>query len=385
MSYHDRAALGAIEIKSADPDPNEIVTKALADLTRAVDERIKAVETKAAVIDAIPARLDEIEAKVNRPGQTTKKDEPSEEVKSFGVYLRRGKEGLGDIETKTLRVSVDPQGGYMAPAEMSTEMLRDLIETSPIRSIASVRTTSASSVIYPKRTGITNGKWKGENQTREGSEPSFGQVEIVTKEINTYVDVSNQLLADSGGSADQEVRLSLADDFGKKEGLAFVSGDGVLAPEGFMTNADIAYTANGHATNLSADALITLMYALPTQYRRNGTWVTNSSTMAVIRKLKDGQNNYLWQPAYVAGQPETLLGRPLLEAPDMPDLASGTFPIAFGDFSSGYRVVDRQAMSILVDPYSQATNGITRIHATRRVGAAVITPAAIRKLKMATS
>lgn len=364
-------------------DPAGIVTKALGEFQTAIDDRLKAVEAKADTATLI-SRLDKLEAKANRPGATKTEADPDELVrKSFGTYLRFGSAAPAE-ELKALTVSSDTQGGYFAPAEMSAEFLRDLVEISPIRSVASVRSTGAPSVIYPRRTGITNAKWKGETQAQEASEPSFGQAEIVVREINTYVDISNQLLADSAGQAEAEVRLALADDFGGKEAKAFVLGNGVLEPEGLMTNADIAFTANGHATNLSADALITLLYALPATYRNAGSWAMNGTTLAVIRKLKDGQGNYLWQPAYQAGQPETILGRPVVEMLDMPDLASGTFPIAYGDFS-GYRIVDRVGLSVLVNPYILATNGLTRIHATRRVGGGVLQAAKFRKLKMATS
>ncbi|WP_081762777.1 phage major capsid protein [Xanthobacter sp. 126] len=356
------------EEKAAPVDVAALVTKALEPVTKGIGER-----------------MDKIEAKLNRPaGGERKDDEPAPELKAFRTYLRMGPNAPAD-EVKTLVVSSDPQGGYLAPAEMSTEFIRDLVEFSPVRSLASVRTTGSPSVQYPKRTGITNAKWKGELQASEASEPSFGQLEIVVKEVNTYVDISNQLLADSAGAAEAEVRLALAEDFGQKEGLAFIEGDGVLQPMGLLTDTGIGYTANGHATNLSADALITLMYALPAAYRQRGTWLMNGSTLATIRKLKDGQGNYLWQPSYAADVPETILGRPVVEAVDMPDVASGEHPIMFGDFATGYRIVDRLALSILVNPYIRATEGVTRIHATRRVGAGVVQAAALRKLKMATS
>lgn len=377
MTAHVRALEGAIELKDDGGSP-DVITKAIADLTQTVDERLKAVETKTA------DRLDKVEAKLNRPAVHTKAQDDNEtsvETKAFASYL-----ALGDRapETKTLRVSSDPAGGYFAPAEVQAEFIRNLVEFSPIRGIASVRATTAPSVIYPTRTAITNAKWRGETAASEGSEPSFGQLEVPVREMTTHVDLANQLLQDGAG-ANQEVTLALAEDFAGKEGLAFVNGTGPLSPEGFMANADVAHTVNGHATNLSADALITLMYALPAAYRSNGTWVLNGVTLGTIRKLKDGQGNHLWQPSYQAGQPETILGRPVVEAIDMPDVASGAFPIIYGDFGAAYRIVDRLDMSVLVNPYLLATNGITRIHATRRVGAAVIRPGALRKLKMAAS
>lgn len=394
------AATGAIELKG-DDDPVAVVSAALGDLTKtvtdgqkALGDRLTALETKGGKADEtkgddpsakIIDRLDKIEAKVNRPGNGTEaKGAPSIEQKAFAAYLRHG-DRAPEVELKTLTVSVDTQGGYLAPTEMSGEFIRDLTEFSPIRSLASVRTTSAPAVSYPRRTGITNAKWKGETQAQEGSEPAFGQIEIPIREVNTFVDVSNQLLADSGGTAEAEVRLALAEDFGQKEGLAFVSGNGVLEPEGLLTAVGVAETLNGHATVLSADKLIELMYSVPAAYRARGSWLMNGGTLAKLRTMKDGQGNYLWQPSYQAGQPEMILGRPVVEAVDMPSAVADAYPVLFGDIGTAYRIVDRVALSILVNPYLRATEGITRIHATRRTGAGVVQPKALRKLKMAVS
>jgi HK97 family phage major capsid protein len=379
------AGAALLTLKGEEDDPVNVVTKALDDLTKSVDDRLKAVEGKG-VDPKLDERIKALETKANRPGaadDVTDKEAEAAEKKAFGTYLRLGNATPAE-ELKTLIVSSDTQGGYLAPKEMATEFIRDLALVSPVRSVASVRTTSAPSVSYPKRTAITNAKWKGETQTSEASEPAFGQAEIPIREVNTYVDVSNQLLADSGGEAEAEVRLALSDDFGQKEGAAFVNGDGVLQPEGFMTNGSIGYVANVNTTTLQADAIMKLMYAMPTQYRNAGTWGMNATTLGLLRLLKDGQNNYLWQPSFQAGQPESILGRPVVELPDMPDVGSGNFPIIFGDFS-GYRIVDRIALSILVNPYLLATNGITRIHATRRVGAGVLQAAKFKKLKMSAS
>lgn len=362
------------------------VEQALATLTATMESKIGELRNE---VKATNDRADELETKLARPAvHSGDADEPTPERKAFESYLRLGDRAPAD-ELKTLTVSSDPQGGYLAPGELSTEFIRDLVEFSPIRPLATVRTTSAPSVSYPRRTGITNAKWKGETQTQEASEPTFGQVEVPIREVNTFVDISNQLLADSGGAAEAEVRLALAEDFGQKEGLAFVKGAGPLVPEGILSNADVAYTFTGNASTLGtnpADLLITHMYSLPAAYRARGTWLMNGSTLAAIRKLKDGTTGvYLWQPSYQAGQPETILGRPVIEVPDMDDVGSAAEPILFGDIATAYRIVDRVSLSILVNPYIHATNGITRIHATRRVGAAVVQPAAIRKIRCATS
>lgn len=384
---------GAIELKGDDDEPIAIVQKAIDDLTKSIDDRIKAIETKGgnadtdATLKAMVKRLDDLETKANRPnGNAENRNETAEiERKAFGTYLRLGN-GMPAEEAKALTVANDEQGGYLAPAEMSTEMIRDLVEFSPIRNYASVRTTGAPSVKYPKRTSITNAQWEGETEDSEESGVTFGQLEVPVRKLMTYVDISNELLADSGGSAEAEVRLALAEDFGKKEATGFVNGDGVKQPEGFMQNADILSTVNGHATNLSADKLIDLMYALPAAYRNaaGAAWAMNGTTLAAVRKLKDGQNNYLWQPSFQAGQPETILGKPVVEMVDLPDIADGAYPIIFGDWSA-YRIVDRLALSVLVNPYLLATKGVTRIHATRRTGGRVLQAARFRKLKTATS
>lgn len=377
-----------LEFKDNITDPIELVTKSLGDLTKSVDDRLKDIETKSDTTKLVE-RLDKLEAKSNRPSTGDVKDpDAAIETKAFGEYLRHGKEA-GPDTLKTLIVSSDPQGGYLAPTEMATEFIRDLVEYSPIRGLATVRGTASSAVAYPKRLGRTNAKWKGEVQAQEGSEPSFGQVEIPAREINTFVDISNQLLADSAGVAEAEVRMALAEDFGLKEGTSFLKGAGPLEPEGILNAAGVTVVPTGNASTLGtnpADLLIDTMYALPAGYRGRGTWLMNGKTLAAVRKLKDGTTGvYLWQPAYAAGQPETILGRPVVECPDMDDIGSGATPIIFGDIATAYRIIDRIGLSILVNPYLLATNGVTRIHATRRVGGAVVQAAALRKIVCKTS
>lgn len=390
-----KALRGSVAIirKGEDEDPTSIVTKALGDFAtefeKKFDDRFKALESKGADPKLIE-RLDKIEAKTNRPGteDRTKDEQAAAEKKAFGEYLRHGKEA-GPDTLKTLIVSSDPQGGYLAPTEMSTEFIRDLVEYSPIRGLATVRSTASPAVSYPKRIGATNAKWKGEGQAQEGSEPSFGQVEIPAREINTYVDISNQLLADSAGVAEAEVRMALAEDFGLKEGTSFLKGTGPLEPEGILNAAGVTIVPTGNASTLGsapADLLIDTMYSLPAGYRGRGSWLMNGKTLAAVRKLKDGTTGvYLWQPAYAAGQPETILGRPVVECPDMDNIGAGTTPIVFGDIATAYRIIDRIGLSILVNPYLLATNGVTRIHATRRVGGAVVQAAALRKIVCKTS
>ena len=348
----------------------------------ALEAKMTEIEKKA---DQAPlvARLDKLEAKMNRPnGGAEENNEPSAERKAFANYLRLG-DRIAAEDQKALNETSDTQGGFMAPPEMSTEVIRDLVEFSPIRQYASVRTTDAPGVIYPVRTGATNAQWVAEMEPHDESTIGFAQTEIEVDELATFVDISNRLMQDAP-QVETEVRRALAEDFGQKEAHAFLFGDGNKKPAGLMVDPRIQTVANGHATNLSTDALIALMYSLPGPYRNRGAWVMNGATLGKLRTLKDAQGQYIWQPSIQVGQPESLLGRPVVEMVDMEDVASNGFPIIYGDLA-GYRIVDRIKMSVLVDPYTRARERITRLHATRRVGGGVLQPDRFRKLKMATS
>uniref|UniRef100_UPI003B51F48C phage major capsid protein n=1 Tax=Roseovarius indicus TaxID=540747 RepID=UPI003B51F48C len=337
--------------------------------------QVPQVDTKA--FNEIKARLDKLEAKGNRPLITGPANPAmgAEEVKDFTHYLSTG-------EKKSLTTASDTANHILAPEDVSSEFIRNLVEFSPVRAIADVRSTTAATVILPKRTGVTNAAWVGETTARTGSNPAFDQAELNIKEIATYVDMSLQLAEDSANVL-SEVNLALAEDFGQKESLSFVSGSTALEPAGFMVDANIAATNATGAAAIDPDELIAMMYALPGTYRNAGTWVMNGATLAAIRSLKDGHDNYLWQPSYQAGQPETILGRPVIEAVDMADIEAEAEPIIFGDFKRGYRIYDRLSLAVMADPYTQRANGQVRYHARRRVGAGVVRPDAFRKLKMA--
>lgn len=332
------------------------------------------IDTKA--FDDVKTRLDKLEAKGGHPG-TPAIVQGAADRKAFVSFLQGA-----DFDKKALTVAADAPAYVLAPEETSGEFIRNLVEFSPIRAIADVRSTASHTILLPKRTGITNAVWVGETTARTASEPTFDQSEIAVKEIATHVDLSLRMLEDSA-NVEAEVRLALAEDFGAKEAVSFVNGATAVEPQGYMTAAGIAETNNGHATVLSPDALIKLLYAMPATYRNRGAWVMNGTTLAVIRSLKDGNGNFLWQPSYQAGQPETILGRPVVEALDMPNILAASTPIIFGDFKAGYRIYDRVALDILPDLLTQRTVGMARFHARRRVGAGVVRTDVFRKLRMA--
>lgn len=381
-------AAGAAKGTKMSDENNDGAAAGNADL----ETKIAELESKTAKIDTLESELkaaqkraDALELKMQRPGATQTKDDRAElEKKAFGTFLRHGREALGAEEIKSLQVANDTLGGYLAPADFSREVDKALIQFSPVRQAARVGATSSGSVIIPKRTAAPTASWVGETETRSEAASAYGQAEIEINEIAAYVDVSNKLLEDAAVDVASEVAFDLAEEFGRIEGAAFVSGNGVKKPLGFLdTAAGVGETNSGHATAITADGLIDLFYALNPAYRQRGVWMLSGTTLAAIRKLKDGQGQYLWMPGIAAGQPETILGRPAIEAVDMPAIGAGTYPVAFGDFASAYRIYDRVNISLMRDPYSVATSGLTRFHARRRVGGAVVRAEAIRKLKIA--
>jgi HK97 family phage major capsid protein len=384
----NNAAL-AIEFKDADDiDPAVAVTEAIAGLEKKFDERLKTIETKSADETKLKARLDAMEAKLNRPGTVEVKadnDNGGAESKAFASFVRSGREAMDPLEIKSLVVANDTGAGYLAPPQLSTELIKQLTLFSPVRAAAYVGQTGSPSIILPTRTGITNALWEGETEASQESDPAFGQLEIPIFGMKTYTDISVQLLEDSVQNVEAVLSEALGEDFGKKEGTAFINGTGNKQPRGIMVHPGVTYFPNGSTTVLSPDALIDLMYSLPPAYRNSGAWMMNGTTIATVRKLKDTVGQYLWQPSLIVGQPDTLLGRPVIEAIDMPDATANNFPIVFGNFNIGYRIYDRVSLTFIRDPFTQALNSLVRFHARRRVGGDVVQPQALRKLKMAAS
>ena len=366
------------------PDPMTEVRSALDGLTGTIDQRFGAME---GTMTELRSRLDRVETVGRRPGAGAEQRADGEvETRAFARFLRSGREMLAADEIRSMRVSDDTAGGYLAPDQFVADLLRNVVQFSPVRQVARVASTAAGAVILPKRTGGMTASWVGETETRPETTVTFGQNRYEVRELSAYVDVSNAMLEDSAFDVSSELAFEFSEEFGKAEGAAFVTGNGVLRPMGFMSDTGLSYTPSGSASAITADSLIDLFHAIAPAYRANGVWMMNSTTLAAIRKLKDGTGNYLVLSAGLAGQvTTTLLGRPVVEAPDMADVAGNAYPVVFGDFSQGYRIFDRVALSILRDPYSQATNGMTRFHGRRRVAAGVAKAEAIRKLKIATS
>ena len=350
--------------------------------TKAVGEVV--AEAVTAALAPITTRLDRLETVARRPGTAAvdTKSAGEIEIKAFTGFVRRGIERMDGIEAKSLRVSDDTAGGYLAPDQFVAEMIRNLVLFSPIRSVARVASTSAGNVILPRRTGTLTGNWTGETEDHTEADPTYGQAAFPVAERSCYVDVSNSLLEDSAFDIAGELAHDFAEEFGKAEGAAFVSGTGGKRPLGFLSDTSMVSVNSGDASAIKADGLIDLFHALPTFYAQNATWAMNRTTLGAVRKLKDGQGRYLVDIGGMGNTPvTTLLGRPVLECPDMPDVAGGAYPIVFGDFSN-YRIFDRVSLAVLRDPYSVQTKGLVRFHARRRVAGGLSKVEAFRKLKI---
>ncbi len=386
--WYSSTALTPLEFKNDDnsngggagnePDP----VAAIEELSAALTGKMDAFGTE---LKKVNDKIDAEVAKRKRPGAEHKSEMEKLERKAFETFLRKGREALSADEVKTLRTSDDTAGGYLAEEDFVAEVDKNIVQYSPVRQAARVGQTASGAVIIPRRTGRPTTTWVGETETRTETESTYGQAEIPIDEMACYVDVSNKLLEDAAVDVSAEVAFDISEEFGRAEGAAFVSGNGVKKPLGFMSDTNLSYTPGTDASLIKADGLIDLYYALAPFYRQRAVWMLNGSTLAAIRKLKDGQGQYLWQPGLTLGQPETILGRPAVEAVDMPDIAGNAYPVVFGDFSTGFRIYDRISLSLIRDPYTQATSGLTRFHARRRVGARVVRAESIRKLKIATS
>lgn len=377
----------ALPIETREDDPLAAVLAGVEELRTASEQHRSQLDERLNEVRAFGDRITSLETRLNRPGgQQENQNGPDAELRAFLDYARRGVVTQGH-EQRALDSGNTSTGGYTVPENFSAELLRNIVQFSPIRSVARVMSIASASVKLPKRTGTMTAAWVDEGDESDETSPTFAQVAVPAHEARCYTDISNQLLEDSGLNLAAELAFDAAEEFGRLEGDAFLNGNGTGQPSGILADAAVQAAAaiTGNAATLGAapaDKLIDLFYSLKPFYRSNATWGMNGTTLATIRKLKDTTGQFLWQPGLAAGQPDTILGRPVLELPDMDDVGEGAFPIILGDFGRGYRIVDRIALSALRDPFSAAKTSQTRFHWRRRVGGAVVKSEAFKALKV---
>jgi HK97 family phage major capsid protein len=358
---------------------------------------------------ALKETSDRIEIALNRLPKDAKSRDDGTSVKSHAdawakAVIRGTALGLNNLqpeeikvlqdvaaECKALNVGTDTAGGYLAPIEYVREIIKGVTDISPARSIVRVRNTAMKSVQIPKRTGQFAARRVSEQGTKtETTGLTYGLEEINAPEMYAQIDISNQMLEDTAFDMEAEIRLEASEQFAVKEGAEFVSGAAKDECEGILTNTSVGYTPSGSAaviadSNGVADGLLTLKHAIKSAYARNAKWIMNRTVIGAVRKLKTSDKQYIWMPGIQNGAPATIDGDPYVEFPDMPNEGAGLHPIAYGDFYRAYAFVDRIAMEMLRDPYTQATSGNIRFIFRRRLGGQVVLPEAIRKLRCATS
>jgi HK97 family phage major capsid protein len=360
------------------------------------------VERLNRALDQQKLTLDELVLGARRPqleGVDRGKSVSREHKQAWDNYMRKGEAGaMAGIELKSLSGQTGPDGGYLVPSETETTIDALLAKISPIRAIATVRQIGAASFKKPFATAGAAAGWVGEAQGRpETTAPQLSVIEFPAMELYAMPAATQSLLDDAYVNVEQWLAEEVQTEFAEQEGQAFINGDGINRPRGLLNYPTVAnvswtwgktgYVASGAAGDFAAsnpgDSLIDLVYAPRQAYRANGRWVMNRATEAKIRKLKDGEGNYLWQPGASAGDPATLLGYPVAEAEDMPDIAANSFAIAFGDFQKGYLIVDRVGIRVLRDPYS--AKPFVLFYTTKRVGGGVQNFEAIKLMKFAAS
>jgi HK97 family phage major capsid protein len=389
------ARLAEIEKKgSADVVTREKLDRIETSLSKYESLNQKLVQAELAAKNASETAAD-LAAKLNRMGSSKSAPEADEVKARANDWMRavvrsisRGDGALSEserksldgvaAEMKSLSLSPDTLGGYLAPTEYVREIIKGVVEVTPFRAVARTRQTTQKAIQLPKRTGTFSAQWVQEQGTRsETTGLTYGMDEIPTHEMYALVDITNQMLEDAAFNMESEVRAEATEQFAKAEGAAFLSGSGVGRPFGFLNNASIATVNSGAAAALTADGLLSVYYGIKTDYARAAVWMLNRSTIGQIRRLKDGDGEYLWAPGLAGGVPNSINGAPYVEAADMPDVGASAKPVAFGDFRRGYVIVDRIAMEMLRDPYTQATSGAVRMIFRRRVGGQVVLPEAI--------
>lgn len=271
---------------------------------------------------------------------------------------------------------------------MSARIVEKLFESSPMRELATVETTTSSSWEYLPDTDEPGSGWVGETQARpETTSPEIKKGEIVVHELYAEPRATQKILDDAGVNVEAWLGRKVGGKFGRDEATAFVSGNGVGLPRGILTYpagtawAQIEQVNSGSASTLTGDGLIDLETALKAPYRARAVWLMNRTTQAVVRKFKDGQNQYLWQPGLAQGVPPTLLGYPVRLADDMPVVAADALAVAFGDFREAYTIVDRLGIRILRDAFT--AKPFVKFYTTKRVGGDVVNFEAIKIQKVA--
>jgi len=311
---------------------------------------------------------------------------------AFDTFLRKGEEVMGPDERKALSVGTDPDGGYVVNPDLSGRIVMKVFESSPMRAYASIQVISSDALEGLFDLNEASSGWVGETDSRpETNTPQLGKWRIPAHELYAKPKATQKLLDDASINMEAWLASKVAEKFARDEANAFVVGNGVNKPRGFLTYSsgttlpgtierfDTGVNGAFAAAPNGGDVLINALYGLKQQYRANATWFMNRATLKLTRKLKDSDGAYLWSPGIAAGQPASLLGYPVASFEDMPDPATDSLSIAVGDMREAYQIVDRLGIRTLRDPYS--AKPYVEFYTTKRVGGDVVNFEAIKLIE----
>ena len=362
-----------------------------------LEEKLSKIEASLAEKEK---QISDIEAKMNRPSFAgTPSEDPvkAEHKKAFDVFLRKGIEsGLADLQKKAVQVGVDVDGGYAVPEEMSREIYKLIDADSSMREVCGVRLVGTEDIKQLVDVGGVTTGWVAETASRPATDsPQLAQVTPTFGEIYAMPAATQKAIDDVFFDVEGWIVESVSSKFAKEENAAFTIGDGTNKPKGLLaatmaTTGDdtrafgtFQYLATGVAAGMPAtnpaDLLIDLITALKTRYYRNARFMMNRQTLSTIRKWKDSQNNYLWQPGLQSGEPNSILGFPYTYNDDMPSIGANALCLAFGDFREAYIILDRTGIRLLRDPYTNKP--YVNFYITKRVGNMILNSEAVKFIK----
>ncbi len=378
----------------------EVKMDKLAESFEAVEQEGVSVEALRGEVEALKERLDAQAVAAARPALAGAegKGERSAEAKAFEHYLRKGT--IDPLEMKTVTGASDAAGGYAVPREIDGRIDAALVAISPIRRIANVVKVGSANYRKLITTGGAASGWVAETAARpETGTATFREFVPSMGELYANPAASQAMIDDAMFDVEAWIASEVSSEFARNEGAAFVSGTGTNRPKGFLTYATTAQTDNlrawgtlqhvpsgaagGFAASNPQDRLVDLVHSLRPPYRQGASFVMNSATLAVIRKFKTADGAFLWQPGLAEGRPDTLLGYPVIEAEDMPDISADSLSIAFGNFKAGYLIAERGETVVLRDPFTNKP--YVHFYAVKRVGGGVVNSEAIKVMKFATA
>jgi HK97 family phage major capsid protein len=378
-------ALNALrdESKKLSPEQKAEINNLLDTQEEKSQAKFREISEKSKKIEELENRYNSLEADLKRGLGGEEKQAKTNELKAFEIYLRKQSQFLGQEELKYLRTDIDSQGGYLLPTELDAEIIKKITEISNIRSVARIRPMSSKSLGMPTRSTIVSAGMVGEGQTDTYSNSTYGLEKLYAKKGQVTVASTIEELEDTSFDVANLIMQDVGEEMAQLEGTQFTLGSGAGNNcEGFMTNANIAEVNSGVANAITFDSLITLTGELKTGYAP--IYGMNRKTLAIVRKLKDGSGQYIWQAGNLsAGVPNQILGYNYIEIPDMPNIGAGTFPVIYGDFRRGYTIGDRKGLTMIRDEVTQKKDGKVEFTFYKRFAGMVTLPEAFVKLKIA--